>query len=138
MILVIALLLADPAALSAEAAKLAQAQRLEEAKNLWEKALAADPKFFPALFNLGFFHFNAKRFEKAIPLLERAAGVRPADFNTRYVLGAALSQAGRVDDALRHWRQVHHGILQALPGRRLPALYPARQVRRTRACTRRN
>src|SRR5205085_284536 len=41
---------------------------------------------------------------EAVPLLELAARTNPRDFNTRYILGQALSNLGRREDALRAWR----------------------------------
>jgi tetratricopeptide (TPR) repeat protein len=94
----------DPAALSEAATKLAQEKRYPEAAELWRKAAAINPRFFPALFNLGFYYYSAGRFEEAVPWLERGAAVQEDDFNTRYVLGAAFSRLGRPDAALRQWR----------------------------------
>ena len=65
-----------------------QAQRYEEAERLWRKAIDSSPRYFPALFNLGFFYFSRKQFSDAIPLLERASKVSPEDFNTHYLRGA--------------------------------------------------
>jgi Flp pilus assembly protein TadD len=95
---------ADPSALSEKATELAKARRFDEAVRAWEQALDADPRFFPALFNLGFHYFSSHQDTKAELLLTRAAKVRPDDFNTHYLLGAALSRLNRSGDALRNWR----------------------------------
>jgi len=47
----------NPEALSESAQQAAQAQRYEEAERLWRKAIDSSPRYFPALFNLGFFFF---------------------------------------------------------------------------------
>jgi len=93
----------SPEALSASAQQAAQAQRYEEAERLWRKAIDTSPRFFPALFNLGFF-FSRQQFSDAIPLLERASNVSPEDFNTHYLRGACYQALERRDDALRAWR----------------------------------
>jgi tetratricopeptide (TPR) repeat protein len=101
-------LLADeknPEVLSAAAQQLAVAKQLQPAEKLWQRALDLSPDFFPALFNLGYMHFSAKQFEKALPFLDRAAQNSPNDFNSHYLRGATLQQLGRRDEALRAWRK---------------------------------
>jgi tetratricopeptide (TPR) repeat protein len=91
-------------ALSAEALRLVQQNRQQDAEQLWKKALALNPKLFSANFNLGFLLQSQSRHQQAEPFLARAAQTRPKDFNARYLLGATLAQLGRGDDALRQWR----------------------------------
>ena len=95
----------DPEALSTAAQQLAVAKQLEPAEKLWKRALELSPGFFPALFNLGFMHFSAQQFEKALPFLDRAVENSPDDFNSQYLRGTTLQQLGRRDDALRAWRK---------------------------------
>lgn len=57
----------DPAALSDAAQDAVRANRPAEAEELWKKALKAAPNFYPALFNLGFFHYSRREFPEAIP-----------------------------------------------------------------------
>ena len=95
---------ADPAALSDQAQKLAEQNQFGEAERLWKTALAADAKFFPALFNLGYFYYSQGRYAEAVTFLERAAERNLQDFNSRYLLGASLSKLNRTDAALRAWR----------------------------------
>ena len=94
----------NPEALSESAQQAAQAQRYEEAERLWRKAIDSSPRYFPALFNLGFFFFSRKQFSDAVPFLERAAAVSPRDFNSHYLRGACYQAMERRDDALRAWR----------------------------------
>jgi len=116
------LLLQAPAArtLSERAIEAAQQDRPLEAEELWKRSLQLAPDLFEANFNLGFFYFSRQNAEQAIPYLNKAAEMRPKDFNARYVAGAAFSLAGRVDDALRHWRAAdtlrpgHGKLLQAM------------------------
>ena len=93
-----------PAALSDQAQKLAEQKQFGEAERLWKTALAADAKFFPALFNLGYFYYSQGRYAEAVTFLERAAERNLQDFNSRYLLGASLSKLNRTDAALRAWR----------------------------------
>ncbi len=92
------------AALSDQALELAKQHRTEEARKLWEQALARDPNYFPALFNLGYLHFSAGQMAEARPWLARAAEVDPKDFNARYLLGHVLVSLGERDGGLRQWR----------------------------------
>ena len=95
----------DPAALSEQAQRLAGQQRFEEAEQLWKRAIAVSPEYYPALFNLGLFYSRQERFGEAELLLKRAAHASPGEFNAWYMWGAALSKLGRTDDALRAWRE---------------------------------
>jgi tetratricopeptide (TPR) repeat protein len=92
------------AALSDQALALAQQHRTEEAEKLWQRALALDPNYFPALFNLGYLQFSAGRPAGARPWLERAARANPEDYQARYLLGAVLAGLGERDAGLREWR----------------------------------
>lgn len=94
----------DAATLSDAAQQAAQSNRPEEAEQLWRQAIAISPRFFPALFNLGYFHYSRREYLKAVPYLERAGRVTPTDFNTHYLLGACYQAVERRDDALLAWR----------------------------------
>ena len=108
MILVeLALLLApmqDAAALSAQAQNLAMEKRFDEAEALWRQAIARSPDYFPALFNLGYMFYSTGRFEPAATWLKKAASISSQDFNSRYLLGAALAKLEKREEALREWR----------------------------------
>ena len=95
----------DAAALSDAAQQAAQSNRPEEAERLWRQALGIAPRFFPALFNLGYFHYSRGEQLKAIPYLERAGQVAPQDFNTHYLLGVCYQTVERRDEALLNWRK---------------------------------
>jgi tetratricopeptide (TPR) repeat protein len=95
----------DPETLSGAAQQLAVSKKFDQAERLWKRALEISPRFFPALFNLGYMYFSTEQFEKAVPFLERAAEAFPGDFNTRYILGASQQKLGKRDAALRAWRK---------------------------------
>ena len=93
----------EAAAFSDQAQKLAERKQFGEAEKLWKSAIAADAKYFPALFNLGYFYYS----QDATPKLSHArtgSGDNRQDFNSRYLLGASLSRLNRTDAALRAWR----------------------------------
>jgi tetratricopeptide (TPR) repeat protein len=92
-------------ALSQEATGFAQRQQFAEAEKLWLQALELNPALYSALFNLGFMHYSRGNFEAAIPFLSKAGEVQPEEFNTHYVLGAALARVERNDEALHAWRK---------------------------------
>ena len=94
----------SPESLSDRALEMAQQKRFAEAEKLWKQALAVSPDHFSSSFNLGFLYYSRGQFALAEPCLARAAKLEPKDFNARYILGAALQQLGRSDDALREWR----------------------------------
>ncbi len=95
----------DPAALSDAATQMSMQKRYAEAEKLWQRALAADEKYFPAAFNLGFMFYSRSMFDKAEPYLRTAARLQPNDFNSRYLLGSALVNHGQREAALREWRE---------------------------------
>jgi len=108
------------AELSDHAQQLAQNRQLEQAEDLWKKALDQEPDYFPALFNLGFLNVNLKRYPQAEPLLERAATQAPEDFNAHYLLGLARSKQDNHEGAIRAWREAlqlrptHTKLMQAM------------------------
>lgn len=105
MTLLFALVLAqDAATLTDQAQQLAVQGRTAEAAEMWKQALAKQPAYFPAAFNLGFFHYSRKEMSAAEPYLQTAVKAQPRDFNARFLLGQALAALGRGDDALRQWR----------------------------------
>lgn len=94
----------DAAGLSDAAQQAAQSNRPAEAEQLWRQAIEISPRFFPALFNLGYFHYSRRDYLKAIPYLERAGRVLATDFNTHYLLGACYQAVERREEALLAWR----------------------------------
>ena len=94
----------SPEELSDAAQKLAIEKHYAEAERLWLEALQLSPRFFPALFNLGYMYFSIGQPERAEPVLRRAVEISPRDYGARYVLGAALARLKKTDDALLQWR----------------------------------
>ncbi len=74
------------------------------AAELWRKIHKQSPTFFPAAFNLGYFHFTRKEFAEAKPYLEAATKSQPNDFNARFLLGQVHAALNQSDDAIRQWR----------------------------------
>jgi tetratricopeptide (TPR) repeat protein len=111
----LALLLAqvqDAGALSERAQSLAAEKRFDEAEALWLQAIGGSPGFFPALFNLGYMYYSTGKFDQAATWLTRAGKASQKDFNTRYLLGAALVELEKREAALQAWR----AALQLRPG----------------------
>jgi tetratricopeptide (TPR) repeat protein len=104
LVLTAAALAQTPAELSDRAKLLASERRFDEAERLWRQALALDPNYFPALFNLGYMFVSSARPGESRQWLEGAVRVQPKDFNARYLLGQVLHSAGDRDAALRQWR----------------------------------
>ena len=94
----------NPDKLATEALAHVQAGRPDQAEDLWQKALAANPRHFASLFNYGYMLYTYERFDQAEHLLARAARTNPRDFNTRFLLGSTLLKLDRREDALRQWR----------------------------------
>lgn len=94
----------DPAALNEAATKLAREHNEAAAEKTWQQAIEAAPDFFPAVFNLGFWHFSRSRFDQAEPLLLKASRLQPGNFNARYLLGMTRVNLGRIEAGLMEWR----------------------------------
>ena len=95
---------ADPAALSDQAQKFAEQKQFGEAERLWKTAIAADAKYFPALFNLGYFYYSQGRYAEAVTFLERAAETNLEGFQFSISARSIASKLNRTDAALRAWR----------------------------------
>ena len=80
------------------------ALRLDEALPLFEKALAAQPQYAPALRNRAslYFHRGAEGdLDRAIADLQAALRIEPEDIDVLILLGTALAQSGDSAGALR-------------------------------------
>jgi len=92
---------ADPAALHGAVTALDRMGRADEARALCEQVLAAQPDHAEAHASLGFVLLKRElAAESALPHLERAIALDPADHESRANLGIALQDLGRVDDAI--------------------------------------
>ncbi len=83
--------------------------RLEEAVSLVERALAIDPDNGAYLDSLGWALFKQKKFDKAEPLLRRAAEQAPANSVVQDHFGDVLWAAGKRSDAVAAWTQALDG-----------------------------
>jgi len=73
----------------------------QEAAPRLERALALAPDFAEALLAVARMRSDAKRYDDAIQLLERAARLQPENESVHYNLMLAYRNAGRNADALR-------------------------------------
>ncbi|PZO50582.1 MAG: hypothetical protein DCF16_12895 [Alphaproteobacteria bacterium] len=74
--------------------------RLQEAAQLYQQALLADPKHVEALHLMGVVFLQSGQPQAAAPLLEKAVSLRPDFADAHANLGAALRRLGRSTDAL--------------------------------------
>ena len=77
-------------------------QRIEEAKQAYERALAAEPGEYRALNGLGIIHLRRGDFAKARELLEKAVALKPSSGEARMNLAQALIEFDEHDAALKH------------------------------------
>ena len=94
----------DPLLLNNAAVALQQQSRIDEARELLVAALAAEPGFPYAHYNLGLIDKQAGDFEAAAGHFEAVAGYDPADLLTQYNLGIVLSRVGRDAEAEQAFR----------------------------------
>jgi len=77
-----------------------QAGRLDDAERAYADALAADPGHPYASHFLGVVEMQRRHWDKAVPLLERAASVRPDEPDFLGNLALAYSSVDRLDEAI--------------------------------------
>ena len=73
-----------------------------------EKAIELDPKNFEARYWLGRVYFENGKFEKAIPVLEKALDIKPGDRNTQWLISQATG-------ALEHGGEAYDLYVKAYP-----------------------
>lgn len=82
-----------------------QAGELEQAAAAFREALAAQPDFLPARYNLGVTLNDLERFTEAIAVLEQVVADEAAHADAHRALGFAHSQLRDIDAAIHHLRQ---------------------------------
>ncbi len=75
-----------------------------DAEREWRQTLQLDPTNAAALASLGAICAQEKRFDQAIPLLERSLALNPNNANAHLDLGAAYAETGKVDSAEEQFR----------------------------------
>src|SRR6476660_5388583 len=80
---------------------LAIQRRYAEAAIAFDRAIKEDPTFFDAYYLYGRMSFESGDIEKAARLFEKARAVRPDDYQSPTLMGQALTEMGRQDDARR-------------------------------------
>ncbi|AWB08198.1 glycosyltransferase (plasmid) [Azospirillum humicireducens] len=76
----------------------------EEAARLYGEIVAADPRFAPAVNNLGLLRSDAGHDREAVALFRRALSLTPDSLNGWNNLGPLLTRLGRLDEAVRAYR----------------------------------
>jgi len=89
----------------ARAVALSMAKKFDEATEEFDQALKLDPKNFEGSYWYGRMHLTQGEFEDAVKLLERAALIRPDDYQIPGFLAQALSPLGRTDEAEAQFRR---------------------------------
>ena len=79
---------------------------LGEAAGCYEKAVAIDPQFVPALNNLGGIYFEKGDLDRAARACERAIAIDPNYAKAHVNLGHIYQKKGDRLKALQHWRSV--------------------------------
>lgn len=84
-------------------------ERLDEAVELIERALADDPENASYLDSLGWAYFRQRRIERALDYLGRAAEKLPSNSVVQDHYGDALAAAGRHGEAIAAWERALAG-----------------------------
>lgn len=80
-------------------------KKFAEAENDYLRAIDANPRFFPALLNLGRLELFQKQFDVAIQVLGRAVNVRSDSADANYLLGEAYLQSKRGSSAVVYFEE---------------------------------
>lgn len=102
-------------------ALLDRGERLPEAQKLIEAAVEQRPDDGHIVDSLGWVHFIAGRYDKAVELLERAVADVPDDATINEHLGDAYWKAGRRTEARYRWRASLEGEPDAAQRKRVAA-----------------
>jgi tetratricopeptide (TPR) repeat protein len=79
-------------------------QEYERASRQFEKALAIDKNYAPALNDLGYAYAHQREFDKAFATMERQIAVRPSLPNPQDSYAEILRMSGNFQAALEHYR----------------------------------
>ena len=77
---------------------------VDNAEREWQQTLRLEPDSIQTLGLLGALYAQRKRFDLAVPLLERSLLLNPKSANAHLDLGAAYAEMGRMDRAEEHFR----------------------------------
>ena len=95
--------LAEPEKAHLLAGRIAESRSdLAAARKAFEAALVADPLNGDALIALGKLHWNAKEYERAVLVLERASRVRGVEANALLLLAQIKVELDRFNEAVEH------------------------------------
>ena len=83
-----------------------------------ERCIAQYPRTYDCYFARAAIHIELEQYEAALPFIERAAALRPESGSARHLLGFALENLGRIDDAKANYRAAmklgFHGAVHRL------------------------
>ena len=79
-----------------------QANKPEQAKYYWAKALELNPKHLSALLSLSDLLLREKKAAEALPLLKRATEAEPSSWRYHALLSQAFLLQGSLDEAIQH------------------------------------
>jgi len=87
-------------ALLQSAVRAHQAGNLAEAARLYSEVLRANPRHFPAMYAMGFLHYQIGRFEEASRIIGDALRINPRSPEAFFTRGCALQRLNRAAEAL--------------------------------------
>jgi tetratricopeptide (TPR) repeat protein len=80
-------------------------KKIDLAYKSFEKALALDSKFCPALFNLGMMKFETNFYEQAIFYFNKTLEVDPNNYDCNLMLAESYAKLRQFDHAIRNYEQ---------------------------------
>lgn len=84
----------------------AQSNRRDEARSLWKKALAIDPRFLEASMNLADSYQQAGKTEQAINCYRRVISDHRQFVVAKYLLANLLKSQGKLEQAAAYYKQI--------------------------------
>src|SRR5256885_14938572 len=117
----VAFLLLQAADLSTQGMKALEAQKYEDAVQIFTKAVAQDPKDYGAHFHLALSYSLLNRDQEAIPEYKKVLELKPGLYEAELNLGMLLLRSKQAAEALPHLE----AAAKAKPGQFRPVFYSA-------------
>jgi len=96
--------------------RLMQKGQMDQAREIFEKALEEHPDDPNVLNGVGWFRFNTGEVLVAQQLFEKCLQIQPANIGAMNGLANCLKQQGRVDEAIALWKQMQEKFPAASAG----------------------
>ncbi len=96
---------ADPARLTTSAVKKQEIGAYEESVGILRQALASDPRFVPALYQMGLVYDEWGKYKEAVESYKKALEIDPAKVDVRLSLASAYAKLKKNEKAIEEYKK---------------------------------